>query len=227
MAMATVAMVMRPMVAMLTGPIGTAIAPSNRIGIIGNSTITNAIPDRCFHTGRSGRNGRLRVIGQGAALCSFGGLLLCGLALGWDYCFDWCFIRRCLDPRVEKSLGLTQRCFFCELRGSLIYPAIRSSFRDHGDPGLLPATVDRFPHYFQGRNGNYPLSDAMHLTGMTLSHQNAPLDVKMGERAQNHKACPRLHQAPIADMRNAKDPLDDQQRMLALRTLFYDFMPLL
>jgi len=99
---------------------------------------------------------------------------------------------------------------------------------------VITAILDCFPPrliashtIFKEETGITPFSDAMHLTGMTLSHQNTPLYVKMGERAQNHKACPRLHQAPIADMRNAKDPLDDQQRMLALRTLFYDFMPLL
>lgn len=52
MAMDMAAMVTRLMVAM---PIGTAIAPGNRIGITGTTIIT--IPGRCFRIGPFGRNG--------------------------------------------------------------------------------------------------------------------------------------------------------------------------
>ena len=55
MAMVMAATVTRLMAAMPIGPIGTAIAPSNRTGIIG-TTITTII-GHCFHTDRSGKNG--------------------------------------------------------------------------------------------------------------------------------------------------------------------------
>ena len=47
---------MRPMAAMPIGPIGTATAPLNRIGITG--TIITITTGRYFHIGRSGRNGK-------------------------------------------------------------------------------------------------------------------------------------------------------------------------
>ena len=51
---------MRPMAAMPIGPIGTATAPLNRIGITGITTITIITIGRCFRIGQSGRNGKGR-----------------------------------------------------------------------------------------------------------------------------------------------------------------------
>jgi len=62
-----------------------------------------------------------------------------------------------------------------------------------------------------------PLSDTMRPSSVTVSHQNTPLHVEIGKRTENFKARPVLRQAPVADMGETKNPLDDQQRMLALR----------
>ena len=100
----------------------------------------------------------------------------------------------------------------------LINRAIASIFRDHGDPAEVPANVDRFASYFRGGMGCLsPLSDTIRLSGVTVSHQNTPLHVEIGKRTENLKARRVLRQAPIADLGETKNPLDDQQRMLALR----------
>ena len=56
MVMVTVAMAMRPMAAMPTGPIATVTGLGNRRGIIGSIAIPTI--GRYFHIGRSGRNGK-------------------------------------------------------------------------------------------------------------------------------------------------------------------------
>ena len=107
---------------------------------------------------------------------------------------------------------------FFSTKEPLINPAIASIFRDHGDPAQAPANVDRFPAHFRcGMGCLSPLLDRIRLSSVTVSHQNTPLHVEIGKRTENLKARRVLRQAPIADLGETKNPLDDQQRMLAFR----------
>jgi hypothetical protein len=56
------------MAAMPTGTIATVTGPGNRRGII--ATIAIPTIGRCFHIGRSGRNGSLK--GDGACIAALG-----------------------------------------------------------------------------------------------------------------------------------------------------------
>jgi len=66
---------------------------------------------------------------------------------------------------------------------------------------------------------DFPFSDAVRLSCMTASQQSMALDVEIGECADHHEAGLVLGQSAIADVGEAKDPLDNQEGMLAFVSL--------